>query len=160
MSAEVASACSGKHRRERGSERDLWRLATKMMKMASMQGLRRGVAGRIGRGRRGDARGHVGEARGWLWPWWQRTAATGALGEVGINEGESRGRVKGFERFGTTLGHSPTRPEARRQAGGVVVPRARVRCPASAYWQRLGMTSTRPVGWAVHWAGQVSSLSL
>ena len=74
--------------------------------------------------------------------------------------GGPRGRVRGFERFGTTLGRSPTRPGARRQAGGGVAPRARVRCPASAYWQRLGMIGTRPVGWAVHWAGQVSSLSL
>ena len=46
--AEVVSECSGKHWIERGGERDLRWPATKMMKMASMQGLRRGVAGRRG----------------------------------------------------------------------------------------------------------------
>ena len=81
--------------------------------------------------------------------------AAACFGEVGNNEGESRGRVREVGRIGTTLGHSPTRPEARRQVGGGVAPRARVRYPASAYWQRLGMTGTRPVGWAVHWASQV-----
>ena len=39
--------------------------------------------------------------------------------------------------------------EAGEQGGGVA-PRARVRCPASAYWQRLGMTGTRPGGLGQH----------
>ena len=36
-----------------------------------------------------------------------------------------------------------------RQAGGVA-PHARLRCPASAYWQRLGMTGTEPGGLGQH----------
>ena len=115
-----------------------------------LRGVRRGAAQWRGRGGRGGASGLLEGTRGRRWPPWCSSSAAGAFGPRCGGEGESRGRVREVGRIGTTPGHSPTRPEARRQAGGGVAPRARVRCPASAYWQRLGMTGTRPGGLGHH----------
>ena len=135
MDAEVASACSGKHQSERGGERHLRWPATKTMKMASMQGLRRGAAGWRGRGRHGDARGHVGEARGARRPRLRRTAATSSA-RLRERERERRGRER-EERSrgsrvlcGVVLG-------VEAAAGRKRSPKTHTRAPRfpSAYWQ-------------------------
>ena len=89
--AGVASACSGKHRSERSGEGELRRPATKMMKMAMMQGLRRRVARWRGRGRCGGASGLLEGARERRWPRRCSSVAVDAFGEMGNGEGESWG---------------------------------------------------------------------
>ena len=68
-------------------------------------------------------------------------------------EGENRGSSERVGRTGTTprRGFAASRCP-RTQAGSLVAWRSRapVRCPASAYWQRLGMTGTEPGGLGQH----------
>ena len=61
------------------------------------------------------------------------------------SEGEAEGVQGGPER--RRGGASRRLGEAGEQGGGVAH-RARMRCPASAYWQRLGMTGRGQLGWA------------
>ena len=67
--AAVASASSGRHRSERSIEGDLRRPRSETAALARLQGVRRCVAQRGGRGRRGGAYGTGGGARE---GWWLR----------------------------------------------------------------------------------------
>ena len=51
-----------------------------------MQGVRLALVEGEASQRQSRRRGHHGEARGQLWPWWQRTAASGAQGPGGGEE--------------------------------------------------------------------------
>ena len=65
----------------------------------------------------------------------------------GREQGESeRGRADRDD-VGAFTHTSRGSAASRRRRGAS---RARVRCPASAYWQRLGMTGTRPGGLGQH----------
>ena len=66
--AAVASASSGRHRSERSIEGDLRRPRSETAALARLQGVRRCVAQRGSRGRRGGAYGLTGRARGGRWP--------------------------------------------------------------------------------------------
>ena len=101
VDAEVASACSGKHRSERGGERDLRRSEVEDGDRAVLRCVPACLTWRRGRGRCGGAPGLVGEARGRRWTRQRRAAATVAFGRARGRETEGRrstGRVREGQR--------------------------------------------------------------
>ena len=76
------------------------RLKTRLVR--PLQGCRRCVAQRRGRGRHGGASGRVGEARGRRWPRWWRSAATGSLGWLRRERWGGEGGTRGGEMQGVS----------------------------------------------------------
>ena len=139
VSAEVASACSGKHWSERGGERDLRRWEVEDDDVEALGGVRRCTARRGGRGILGGALGHLRASPGWRCPRWWRAAATEAFGR----EEQRRGRAFGGERgragrLWGSRGIVQTRRGGARQAGREEVAAAcscARRARALAYWR-------------------------
>ena len=156
VSAEVASACSGKHWSERGGERDLRRWEVEDDDVEALGGVRRCTARRGGRGILGGALGHLRASPGWRCPRWWRAAATEAFGGKNRGGGERSGERS--RRRGGVVAPSRCNGEEPGRQGGRRWPRrvaARVGHAPSPTGARRKATGERLVGWAASWAGQV-----
>ena len=149
-SAAVASESSGRQRVERGVAGDLGARRLKKRSRKALQGFRRCVSQRGGRGRCGGASGLIDRARGGRWPWWQQTAATGALG-CGAGESRGGGRSTGESEEGPGgAWHHEGGPGRRGGATSRRWPRRAPACVGHAPCVRLAGGRRPPCPW---WAG-------
>ena len=121
------------------------RLKTRLVR--PLQGCRRCVAQRRGRGRHGGASGRVGEARGRQWPRWWRSAATGSLGWLRRERWGEEGGTRERGEMQGCRGALGALQQQRRQAGGGRARAGVWRPRAPAYWREVGDD------WHLQWAG-------
>mgnify|MGYP000930942414 CR=1 FL=1 len=156
----MASACSGKHRSERGGERDLRRSEVEDGDRAVLRCVPACLTWRRGRGRCGGAPGLVGEARGRRWTRQRRAAAMAPLG-FGRESERERGRERARASRGSR-GSVASQRESRATRGqpGRQLPAWHAAAPwlssplPSGRRKKTPLPSVgRPGGWAARWLG-------